>query len=88
MFASNADLSHAQKCRIGQHGPHTAAIGILLVAINAADYKSDYVLVHAKGARAKGATEAHLVEACVSVIPFAGVAAWLPASEGIMGSRI
>ena len=61
---------------------------LLLVAINAADYKSDYVLVHAKGARAKGATEAHLVEACVSVIPFAGVAAWLPASEGIMGSRI
>ena len=61
---------------------------LLLVAVNAADYKSDYVQVHAKGARTKGATDGHLVEACVCVIPFAGVAAWLPASEGLMGSRI
>lgn len=60
---------------------------LVLVALNAAEYQPLFVEVHARGARQKGATEAALVEACVCAIPIAGVAAWLPASQGILGSR-
>jgi alkylhydroperoxidase/carboxymuconolactone decarboxylase family protein YurZ len=60
---------------------------LVLVALNAAEYQPLFVEVHARGARQKGATEAELVESCVCAIPIAGVAAWLPASQGILGSR-
>jgi len=60
---------------------------LVLVALNAAEYQPLFVEVHARGARQKGATEAELVEACVCAIPVAGVAAWLPASQGILASR-
>jgi alkylhydroperoxidase/carboxymuconolactone decarboxylase family protein YurZ len=60
---------------------------IVLVVVNAADYQPLFVEVHARGAFAKGATEEQLVEACVCAIPHAGVAAWLPASIGIIAGR-
>jgi len=60
---------------------------IVLVVVNAADYQPMFVEVHARGAFAKGATEEQLVEACVCAIPHAGVAAWLPASIGIIAGR-
>ena len=60
---------------------------LVLVVVNAADYQPMFVEVHARGAFAKGATEDQLVEACVCAIPHAGVAAWLPASIGIIAGR-
>lgn len=60
---------------------------LVLVVMNAAEYQPLFVEVHARGARQKGATEAELVEACACAIPVAGVAAWLPASQGILASR-
>jgi alkylhydroperoxidase/carboxymuconolactone decarboxylase family protein YurZ len=60
---------------------------LMLVAVNAAEYQRDYIRIHAEGALKKGATEAQLVEACVCAIPFAGVAAWFPASEAILSLR-
>ena len=60
---------------------------VSLVVVNAADYQPMFVEVHARGAFAKGATEEQLVEACVCAIPHAGVAAWLPASIGIIAGR-
>lgn len=60
---------------------------LVLVVVNAADYQPMFVEVHARGAFTKGATEEQLVEACVCAIPHAGVAAWLPASIGIIAGR-
>ena len=60
---------------------------LVLVVLNAAEYQPVFVEVHARGARQKGSTESQLVEACVCAIPIAGVAAWLPASQGILASR-
>ena len=58
-------------------------VELLLVTINAAEFQSRFVGVHAGGARRAGASEAEIVEACVCAIPIAGVAAWLPAADGI-----
>lgn len=60
---------------------------LLLCAVNAAEYQSRFVTIHARGALAAGATEAALVEACLVALPFAGVASWLPAAEGILKAR-
>jgi alkylhydroperoxidase/carboxymuconolactone decarboxylase family protein YurZ len=58
-------------------------VELLLVTVNAADFQPRFVGVHAGGARRAGASEAELVEACVCAIPIAGVAAWLPAADGL-----
>ena len=73
----------------GLEGSVVAAhhLELVLVVLNAAEYQPVFVEVHARGAREKGATETELVEACVCAIPVAGVAAWLPASQGILASR-
>ncbi|MFJ8812969.1 carboxymuconolactone decarboxylase family protein [Amycolatopsis thermoflava] len=60
---------------------------LLLCAVNAAEYQSRFVMIHARGARKAGATEEQLVEACLTALPFAGVASWLPAADGIFQSR-
>ncbi|HVW42096.1 MAG TPA: carboxymuconolactone decarboxylase family protein [Amycolatopsis sp.] len=60
---------------------------LLLCAVNAAEYQARFVMIHARGARKAGATEEELVEACLTALPFAGVASWLPAAEGIFQSR-
>lgn len=38
-------------------------------------------------ARRAGATEEQLVEAALVAMPFAGVASWLPAAQGVIDSR-
>jgi alkylhydroperoxidase/carboxymuconolactone decarboxylase family protein YurZ len=60
---------------------------MLLCAVNAAEYQARFVMIHARGALKAGATEAALVEACLVALPFAGVASWLPAAEGILKAR-
>lgn len=60
---------------------------LLLCAVNAAEYQARFVGIHARGARRAGATEGQLVEAALTAMPFAGVASWLPAAEGIIDSR-
>lgn len=60
---------------------------LLLCAVNAAEYQARFVGIHARGARRAGASEAALVESCLVALPFAGVASWLPAAEGILASR-
>lgn len=60
---------------------------LLLCAVNAAEYQTRFVAIHARGARRAGATEEQLVEAALTALPFAGVASWLPAAQGIIDSR-
>lgn len=62
-------------------------VELLLCTVNAAEFSSRFVNVHANGARNAGATEAEIVEAVVCAIPVAGVAAWLPGADGIMMGR-
>lgn len=60
---------------------------LLLCAVNAAEYQARFVAIHARGARRAGATEEQLVEAALTAMPFAGVASWLPAAQGVLESR-
>ena len=60
---------------------------LLLLTINAAEFSSRFVNVHANGARRAGCSEAQIVEAVVCAIPVAGVASWLPGADGIREGR-
>lgn len=60
---------------------------LLLCAVNSGEYQARFVGIHARGARRAGATEEQLVEAALVALPFAGVASWLPAAQGILESR-
>ncbi|MGD9985911.1 carboxymuconolactone decarboxylase family protein [Pseudonocardia sp.] len=60
---------------------------LLLCAVNAAEYQPRFVAIHSRGARRAGATEEQLVEATLVAMPFAGVASWLPAAQGVIDSR-
>lgn len=62
-------------------------VELLLCTINAAEFSSRFVNVHANGARRAGCSEAQIVEAVVCAIPVAGVATWLPGADGIMEGR-
>ena len=62
-------------------------VELLLCTVNAAEFSSRLVNVHANGARNAGATEAEIVEAVICAIPVAGVASWLPGADGIMEGR-
>lgn len=62
-------------------------VELLLCTINAAEFASRFINVHANGARSAGATEAEIVEAVVCAIPVSGVASWLPGADGIMEGR-
>lgn len=62
-------------------------VELLLCTINAAEFASRFINVHANGARNAGATEAEIVEAVVCAIPVSGVASWLPGADGIMEGR-
>lgn len=60
---------------------------LMFLTMNAAEFSKDTVRIHATGARKAGATEAQIVEAAVCAIPVSGLAAWLPAADGITASR-
>lgn len=62
-------------------------VELLLCTVNAAEFSSRFVDVHAGGARRAGATEAEIVEAVVCAIPVAGVASWLPGADGVALGR-
>jgi alkylhydroperoxidase/carboxymuconolactone decarboxylase family protein YurZ len=62
-------------------------VELLLCTVNAAEFASRFVNVHANGARNAGASEAEIVEAVVCAIPVSGVASWLPGADGIMEGR-
>ncbi len=62
-------------------------VELMLCTINAAEFGSRFVGVHANGARNVGATEAEITEAVVCAIPISGVASWLPGADGIMEGR-
>jgi alkylhydroperoxidase/carboxymuconolactone decarboxylase family protein YurZ len=51
--------------------------------VNAAEFATRFVGIHATGARNVGATEAEIVEAVVCAIPISGVASWLPGADGV-----
>lgn len=61
-------------------------VELLLCTVNAAEFESRFVDVHAGGARRAGATEDEIVEAVVCAIPVAGVASWLPGADGVVKS--
>jgi alkylhydroperoxidase/carboxymuconolactone decarboxylase family protein YurZ len=54
---------------------------MLLCAVNAAEYQSNFVAIHAGGARKAGASEAEIIECIICAIPVAGVPAWLAGSQ-------
>lgn len=58
-------------------------VELLLCTVNAAEFESRFVGIHAGGARRAGATEEEVAEAVVCAIPVAGVASWLPGADGI-----
>ncbi|MGB1489304.1 MAG: carboxymuconolactone decarboxylase family protein [Acidimicrobiales bacterium] len=62
-------------------------VELLLCTVNAAEFSSRFVNVHANGARKAGASEAEIVESVLCAIPVAGVASWLPGADGIMEGR-
>jgi alkylhydroperoxidase/carboxymuconolactone decarboxylase family protein YurZ len=62
-------------------------VELLLCTINAAEFSSRFVNVHANGARKAGASEAEIVESVVCAIPVSGVASWLGGADGIMEGR-
>lgn len=59
---------------------------LVLCAVNAAEYRDDYVEIHARFALGGGATAAQLTEAVACSIPFAGVAAWLSGATGVIAA--
>ncbi len=59
---------------------------VVLCAVNAAEYRDDYVEVHARFALRGGATAAQLSEAVACSIPVAGVAAWLSGATGVIAA--
>ena len=63
-------LLHRGVLRDGALEPKLAEL--LLCAVNAAEYQTAFVEIHARAARGAGATEAELVDAIVAVIPVAG----------------
>jgi alkylhydroperoxidase/carboxymuconolactone decarboxylase family protein YurZ len=75
---------HAGQALEGYFLMREAALGETPLA---AEYESRFVGIHARGARRAGATEKQLVEAALTALPFAGVASWLPAAQGIIESR-
>ncbi len=62
-------------------------VELLLCTVNAAEFSSRFVGIHANGARNAGATEAEITEAVVCAIPISGVASWLPGADGITEGR-
>ena len=62
-------------------------VELLLCTVNAAEFSSRFVNVHANGARNAGATEAEIVESVICALPVSGVASWLPGADGIMEGR-
>jgi alkylhydroperoxidase/carboxymuconolactone decarboxylase family protein YurZ/ketosteroid isomerase-like protein len=58
-------------------------VELILCGINAAEFASGFVQIHADAARRQGATEDQLVGAVLSVIPVSGVAAWPAAVDAL-----
>lgn len=72
---------------LGENRLAAKHVELLLCTVNAADFSSRFVNVHANGARRAGASEAEIVEAVLCAIPIAGVASWLPGADGILEGR-
>jgi len=60
-------------------------VELILCGINAAEFASAFVTIHADAARRQGATDGEIVGAVLSVIPVSGVAAWPAAAEALGG---
>lgn len=85
---SGLEAYHRMRVAVLKHGQLPPMLAeLMLFCVNAADHRSDFAAVHAGGARRLGATEAQLVEAGLCAVPGGGVAAWLAASEAIIGTR-
>jgi uncharacterized protein (TIGR02246 family) len=77
-------LLHRGVLRDGALEPKLAEL--LLCAVNAAELQTAFVEIHARAARAAGATEAELVDAIVSMIPIGGIAVWAATAGVLAGS--
>ena len=77
-------LLHRGVLREGALEPKLAEL--LLCAVNAAEYQSAFVEIHAQAARRAGASDAELVDAIVAVIPVGGVAAQAAAAGALSGA--
>ena len=59
---------------------------IVLTAVNASEFREDYVEIHGRFALRGGATAAQLTEAVACSIPIAGVASWLAGATGVIAA--
>jgi alkylhydroperoxidase/carboxymuconolactone decarboxylase family protein YurZ/ketosteroid isomerase-like protein len=80
-FAGYA-LLHRSALREGALPP--VLVELILCGVNAADFQTDFVAIHAAAARRQGATEEQLLGAVLSVIPVSGVAVWPGAAAALI----
>ncbi len=59
---------------------------MVLTAVNASEFREDYVEIHGRFALRGGATAAQLTEAVACSIPIAGVASWLAGATGVLAA--
>ena len=58
-------------------------VELVLCAVNAAEFQSDFVAVHAAAARRAGASEDEILGAVLAAIPVSGVAVWATAAAAL-----
>jgi alkylhydroperoxidase/carboxymuconolactone decarboxylase family protein YurZ/ketosteroid isomerase-like protein len=75
-------LLHRGALREGPLRP--VLVELILCGINASEFQSEFVKIHADAARRAGATEDQLFGAVLSVIPVSGAAAWPGAATALM----
>jgi uncharacterized protein (TIGR02246 family) len=74
-------MLHRAVLRDGALEPRLAEL--LLCAVNASEYQTTFVEIHARAARNAGATHEELVDAVVAVIPVAGIGAWAASAAAL-----
>ena len=78
-------LLHRGALREGPLPP--VLVELILCGINASEFASDFVQIHADAARRQGASDEQLFGAVLSVIPVSGAAAW-PGAAAALRSRL
>jgi 4-carboxymuconolactone decarboxylase len=79
-FAGYAAMHHAAL----RADPALSLLGeLILCSLNAVDLETEFIAIHAAGARRVGATDEQLVEAVLCAIPVSGVGAWAAAAAAL-----
>ena len=76
--------AHLHRGTLRESALPPAIVELIMCAVNAAELQSEFVKIHADGARRVGATEEQLLEAIVAVVPIGGIAVW-PGAAAALG---